>query len=74
MYRRHRQFLVTDHDDPICTAHQIAGVANKRLYELRMQAPEKSFGKDEALLRQIVGSFRLLDLELPPQPEESEAA
>lgn len=37
----------------------VLGVENNRLYELRLQTPEKSFAEEENDLRQVMDSFRV---------------
>lgn len=37
----------------------VLGVENKRLYELRLQTPEKSFAEEESDLREVMDSFRV---------------
>ncbi|KAJ7570382.1 hypothetical protein O6H91_01G117500 [Diphasiastrum complanatum] len=40
----------------------VLGVENNRLYELRLQAPEKVFSQEEKDLRQIMDSFKVLKI------------
>jgi hypothetical protein len=37
----------------------VLGVENKRLYELRLQSPEKVFKEEEGDLRRVMDSFRV---------------
>lgn len=37
----------------------VLGVENNRLYELRLQTPEKSFAEEEKELREIMDAFRV---------------
>lgn len=37
----------------------VLGVENNRLYELRLQTPEKVFEEEEGDLRQVMDSFRV---------------
>lgn len=37
----------------------VLGVENNRLYELRLQTPEKSFAEEENDLREVMDSFRV---------------
>lgn len=39
----------------------VLGVENKRLYELRLQTPEKVFTMEENDLREIMNSFRVFE-------------
>ena len=38
----------------------VLGVENSRLYELRLQTPEKVFLEEEKDLRQVMNSFRVI--------------
>ncbi|EPS65295.1 hypothetical protein M569_09479, partial [Genlisea aurea] len=40
----------------------VLGVGNNRLYELRLQAPEKSFTVEESDLREVMNSFRVREV------------
>lgn len=37
----------------------VLGVENNRLYELRLQTPEKSFVEEEGDLRKVMDAFRV---------------